>query len=262
MNFDTLIHDKGVQTAGAILIGVFLFFNMAEFIYSQVKKNNYFSLSSLIINVTIAFLQQLTDVFNKLIFIIGYVYVMENCSVQQFFHFPKIPVGFPMTFETAFPFVQLHWMHIVIWMGILLLADLCQYWLHRLSHEVNIMWAGHIVHHSMEEYNFAVALRQSFIESLYTWIFYLPLAFLGIPWQLFIMAYTISLIWQFMVHTRYINKLGWMEIIFFSSPSNSTLIVTCPRCTTEDTALRTLSSQWLNSSGRRVFISRCLRFTA
>jgi hypothetical protein len=33
------------------------------------------------------------------------------------------------------------------------------------------------------------------------------------------MAYTISLIWQFLVHTRYIKKLGWLEFIF-STPSH------------------------------------------
>lgn len=106
-----------------------------------------------------------------------------------------------------------------VWLFILVVADFCQYWLHRLSHEVNIMWAGHIVHHSMEEYNYAVALRQSFIESAYTWMFYLPLAFFGIPFSLFIMAYAVSLIWQFLVHTRLIGKLGWMEKIL-ATPSH------------------------------------------
>jgi alkylglycerol monooxygenase len=219
MDFDTLIHDKGVQTAGAVLISVFLVFNLIEFTWSQLKKNSFFTLPELIINVTIALLQQLTDVFNKLIFILGYVYVLENFSAQELFDMTNVPVGLPVTFGSEYPFVQLHGKHIAIWLSILLIADFCQYWLHRLSHEVNILWAGHIVHHSMEAYNFAVALRQSFIESLYTWIFYLPLAFLGVPWQLFIMAYTISLIWQFLVHTRYIDKLGWLEYLF-STPSH------------------------------------------
>jgi hypothetical protein len=35
--------------------------------------------------------------------------------------------------------------------------------MHRSSHVVNL-WAGHVVHHSSEEFNLAVALRQSSIH--------------------------------------------------------------------------------------------------
>src|SRR5204863_8897005 len=91
--------------------------------------------------------------------------------------------------------------------------------LNRFSHEVNIMWAGHITHHSNTEYNFGVAVRQNALEGIYTWIFFMPLAFFGIPWQMFVLAYTVSLIWQFLVHTRFVKKLGWFEY-FMSTPSH------------------------------------------
>lgn len=219
MTFDTLIHDPGVQAAGAVLITVFVVSNVAEFAWSQYRRQDHHTFSALIINLTLALFQQLSDVFNKLLFILGYVYVQEHFSLQSLLDVSAIPVGMPLSFTNEFPYIVIHPLHAGIWLGILLLADFCQYWLHRLSHEVNILWAGHIVHHSMEAYNFAVALRQSFIESMYTWVFYLPLAFLGVPWPLFIMAYSISLIWQFLVHTRYIDKLGWLEIIM-STPSH------------------------------------------
>jgi alkylglycerol monooxygenase len=39
--------------------------------------------------------------------------------------------------------------------------DFCYYWLHRLGHERNILWAAHSVHHQSEDYNLSTALRQT-----------------------------------------------------------------------------------------------------
>lgn len=47
-----------------------------------------------------------------------------------------------------------------VWIGALVVKDFLYYWAHRLSHEVNILWAGHAPHHQSEEFNLAVALRQ------------------------------------------------------------------------------------------------------
>jgi sterol desaturase/sphingolipid hydroxylase (fatty acid hydroxylase superfamily) len=40
-----------------------------------------------------------------------------------------------------------------VWISGLLLYDLLYYWLHRLGHEVNVLWAAHVVHHQSESYN-------------------------------------------------------------------------------------------------------------
>jgi len=219
MQFDQLMLDENIQTTGIIIGVVFFTGNLIEFFYSFYKKKNYYPFHSLVINFSIALMQQLTDVFNKVIFFAGFYYVQQHYSIQQFLGWRQIRIDFPFSISTAFPFVEINFYMLFVWLFILVVADFCQYWLHRLSHEVNIMWAGHIVHLSQEAYNYSVALRQSFIESIYTWIFYLPLAFFGVPWQLFIMAYAISLIWQFFVHTRFVNKLGWLEKVF-ATPSH------------------------------------------
>ncbi|KAF0299020.1 Alkylglycerol monooxygenase [Amphibalanus amphitrite] len=41
----------------------------------------------------------------------------------------------------------------------MLAVDLGYYWFHRASHEVNLVWASHQVHHSSEYYNLSTALR-------------------------------------------------------------------------------------------------------
>lgn len=56
------------------------------------------------------------------------------------------------------------------------LIDLGYYWFHRMAHEVNIFWASHVVHHSSQEYNQTTALRQSALQTYFSFIFYLPFA--------------------------------------------------------------------------------------
>ncbi len=36
------------------------------------------------------------------------------------------------------------------WIAALLLIDFCYYWFHRKAHEINILWATHVTHHSRQ----------------------------------------------------------------------------------------------------------------
>lgn len=106
-----------------------------------------------------------------------------------------------------------------VWVAAFVLYDLCYYWLHRCGHERNILWAAHSVHHQSEDYNLSTALRQTSTGFLLGWIFYLPLAVLGVPLSVFVTVAALNLLYQFWVHTRHIGKLGWYEW-FFVTPSN------------------------------------------
>jgi sterol desaturase/sphingolipid hydroxylase (fatty acid hydroxylase superfamily) len=66
-----------------------------------------------------------------------------------------------------------------VWIAGLLLYDFSYYRLHRMSHEVNLLWTAHVVHHQSEDYNLSTALRQTSSGTLLGWIFYLPMALLG-----------------------------------------------------------------------------------
>jgi sterol desaturase/sphingolipid hydroxylase (fatty acid hydroxylase superfamily) len=105
------------------------------------------------------------------------------------------------------------------WVVALVMYDFLYYWKHRANHEVRIMWAGHITHHNSEFFNLSTALRQSSTTFLFDWIFYLPMAILGIPPAMFVLVALIDLLYQFWVHTELIGKLGWFDRIFVS-PSN------------------------------------------
>lgn len=99
------------------------------------------------------------------------------------------------------------------------LADLCYYFAHRYSHEINFFWGGHVVHHQSEDYNLSVALRQSSFQGLFTFMFYLPLAVLGFETTWFVYISALVTLYQFWIHTEYIGKLGPLEWVL-NTPSH------------------------------------------
>lgn len=105
------------------------------------------------------------------------------------------------------------------WLLALLLYDFCYYWLHRMGHEVAVLWAAHAVHHQSQHYNLSTALRQTSSGALLGWLFYLPLALVGVPPLVFVVVGLIDLLYQFWVHTEQIGRLGWFDR-WFCSPSN------------------------------------------
>ncbi|WP_343228730.1 sterol desaturase family protein [Silanimonas sp.] len=106
-----------------------------------------------------------------------------------------------------------------VWIAGLVLYDFCYYWLHRAGHEVNLLWAAHVVHHQSERYNLTTALRQTSSGALFGWVFYLPMAVLGFPLEVFAVVAVIDLLYQFWIHTELVPKLGWFDRVF-ASPSN------------------------------------------
>lgn len=105
------------------------------------------------------------------------------------------------------------------WIVAFLAVDFVYYVWHRLSHQVNFLWAAHVVHHQSEDYNLAVALRQSILTSFTTLPFNLPLAILGIPPVVYAAMQALSTLYQFWIHTQLIGKLGFLEA-FLNTPSH------------------------------------------
>jgi len=105
------------------------------------------------------------------------------------------------------------------WVALFFLVDFAYYWAHRMSHEINLFWGGHVVHHQSEDYNLSVALRQSSFQVVWTFAFNLPLALLGFETLDFALMSALNTLYQFWIHTETINKLGFLEY-FFNTPSH------------------------------------------
>lgn len=108
------------------------------------------------------------------------------------------------------------------WLYLILLfigVDFLYYWAHRMSHESNLLWLGHVVHHQSEDYNLSVALRQGAIQKLFTSPFYLPLAFIGFDPEAFVYILAWNTLYQFWIHTEKIGRMGPLEYIL-NTPSH------------------------------------------
>ncbi|MCP3933060.1 MAG: sterol desaturase family protein [Bacteroidetes bacterium] len=167
-----------------------------ELIFSKLKKKQYYRFNDALTNISCGITQQLTGVFIKTILFVGYLYLYEHF---RFF-----------TIKDTF----LSW--IILFIGV----DFFYYWFHRISHQINAMWGAHIVHHQSEEYNLSVALRQSAFQSLFSWIFYLPLAVLGFNPISFVAINAFQTLYQFWIHTKAVGKLPKVLEFIFCTPSH------------------------------------------
>lgn len=106
------------------------------------------------------------------------------------------------------------------WVLLFFLDDFTFYWHHRLSHQVRIFWAAHVNHHSSEQYNLSTALRQSWTEIFYKYIFFMWLAALGFHPLMILTQMSINLIYQFWIHTKAIKRFPKPIEFIFNTPSH------------------------------------------
>lgn len=106
-----------------------------------------------------------------------------------------------------------------VWVVVFFADDLAYYWFHRAHHEVRILWASHVVHHSSQHYNLSTALRQTWTP-FGSLVFWAPLALVGIPpWAIFLMQ-SVSLLYQFFLHTERVERLPGPVEWVMNTPSH------------------------------------------
>ena len=113
--------------------------------------------------------------------------------------------------------IPLTWWSFIL---IFLADDFTYYWYHRVSHECRFFWASHVIHHSSEHYNLSTALRQTWSGSFFSFIFWLWMPLLGFHPAMIMLQMSISLLYQFWIHTEAINKMPkWFEAVM-NTPSH------------------------------------------
>jgi sterol desaturase/sphingolipid hydroxylase (fatty acid hydroxylase superfamily) len=106
------------------------------------------------------------------------------------------------------------------WVVLFFVEDLCYYWFHRMHHQVRLLWAAHVNHHSSQFFNLSTALRQPWFTPITGPVFWLPLALLGYPPAMILTAQAISLIYQFWIHTETVVKLPRLLEWLLNTPSH------------------------------------------
>ncbi|GAC27221.1 sterol desaturase family protein [Brumicola pallidula] len=124
-------------------------------------------------------------------------------------------IGFLFVEEFAVAKIAVTWWS---WLLAIIAVDFTYYWMHRIEHERRILWAVHSVHHSSQEYNLTTALRLSWLESLYEWLFFIPLLLIGFDAVQILASLFAVVLYQTWIHTEKVGKLGWLDGIL-NTPS-------------------------------------------
>jgi len=177
----------------ALAIPVFFLLIGVELIIAHLQRRKVYRLNDSVNDLSCGIISQLVGIFGKLILIGIYIRLYQEHRL--------------FTLEPT---------SIWTWVGCYLAIDFLYYWFHRFSHEVNFLWAAHVVHHQSEEYNLAVALRQSAFQGFFSAPFYWPLALLGFDPVVFATMAAFNTLYQFWIHTRTVGKLGPLEWVLMT----------------------------------------------
>src|SRR3989344_1603277 len=171
----------------AIVIG-------AEILFSSFHNHNNYSKKGTVENIYLMFLNMGLDILMR-----GACLLILNFFFQ--FHFVEL---------------KNQW---VYWIVLIIGQDFLFYLLHYVDHYVRFFWAVHVTHHSSEEFNLTVGFRSSVFQPLYRFIYFIPLSLCGFAGKDIMFIYSATQIYGILIHTKYINKLGFLEY-FMSTPSH------------------------------------------
>lgn len=173
---------------------VYLLFIGTEIIMSYIQNKHYYTLKGTITNIYLSVINFGLDLLLRSTGIIVLTFFYR-------FHF--------FTIDNV----------IIYWVVLLFFEDFLYYLLHYFDHYCRFFWAVHITHHSSEEFNLTVGFRSSVFQPLYRFIYFIPLALCGFKSEDIALIYAITQIYGILIHTQYINKLGFLEW-FMSTPSH------------------------------------------
>lgn len=170
----------------------FLFLYLEYALAVHLKKTHLFKYESSVSNVSIGIAERLLNLFIAASFYDLFNYVYLNYAI---FNIPNT------------------WW---VWVLLILATDLVWYWYHRLGHQVNFLWAAHIVHHQSEEFNLSVSARITTFQALIRNVFWCILPFVGFHPIMVVVILTVHGAYSFFTHTQMIGKLGWLEHVLIT----------------------------------------------
>lgn len=171
-----------------LLASVFGFAMLLEFLASKIKSRKIYNRRDSLDNISIGLIS----------FLIDFAFSLASYAIL-FFIYKHMSM-----FE-----VKLYgWACFLL---LFILIDFEEYWFHRLSHHVNMLWKAHMVHHQSTHFNLTVGLRTSFFVPLFNFVFYVPFVLLGFHPDHIMLVIMLQGAYQLLLHTEMVRKLGWIE---------------------------------------------------
>lgn len=186
---------KTVMTVNylAFAIPAFFIFVFIEFKIAQHQKRaKVFKYESTVANFSVGIAERLLNLFIAASFYQVYQWVYANYAI--------------FNISTAW----------YVWILLLLSTDLVWYWYHRLGHEINFLWAAHIVHHQSEEFNLSAAARITTIQAVFRNVFWCVLPLIGFHPNMIITILLAHGAYSFFTHTQLIGKISWLENVLIT----------------------------------------------
>ncbi len=108
---------------------------------------------------------------------------------------------------------------LILVVAYLIAAEFLYYWSHRFSHSYAIGWANHATHHTLQRFNIANGMRGGTTGPFALYYFFpIPFYVLGFHPELLTFYTLMNLMYQQLLHTELIGKLGFLEGIL-NTPS-------------------------------------------
>jgi alkylglycerol monooxygenase len=178
--------------AGAlkIVLPLFLLLIIIEMVVAKFRKKEVINSMDTISSLSSGLTNVLKQVLGVTIYIISYNFLLKHFAV---FKIESTALQYAIGF---------------------ICIDFYAYWSHRWAHRYNILWNRHLVHHSSEEYNLPVALRQTISDFVQVYTFLLlPAAIFSISGDILTILAVVMLFGGFWYHTQLIGKMGFLEKI-------------------------------------------------
>jgi alkylglycerol monooxygenase len=198
------VDQTNFQNLIALFVPIFFISIAIEVVASLIMKRKVYRFNDSISDLSAGMMQELVGVFTKVLALGVYVMVFE--AIHR-------PAGAAVGQAYGLP------VNVWTWIAVFLLVDIAYYWFHRHSHNVAIIWGSHEAHHSSQEYNLSVALRQGAFQRLFSFPYSLPLAIAGFSPLQYMLCSQINTLYQFFIHTRLVKTLGPLEY-FMNTPSH------------------------------------------
>lgn len=183
-----------MEGASIVLVGIAAGMIAAEFAWSRHSGRDVYNLRESFSNLGMAVVNNL----QKPITLGWTFFIMSLVEPLQAFRLPDTGWAFLVTF---------------------VIADFAYYWYHRLSHEVPLLWTMHHTHHSSPWMNFTTAVRLNWIAKFVSPLYFAPLVLFGLSPEFLAGSLALGLLFQFVLHTEVVGRLGWFEGKLLNTPS-------------------------------------------